>query len=75
MSEEKKNEILGREGELEESEMEAVTGGYHHCICVFGGYGDENPKPHCPAPGEGIYKKPCVCVRTGDGDDWKPPEF
>ena len=75
MSEEKKDEILGRENELEESEMEAVNGGYRPCHCVFEGYGDERPKSQCPAPGEGKYKTQCFCFQAGDGDGWKPPEY
>ena len=76
MSDEKKNEVLNKEKELDESEMEAVTGGYRPCHCVFEGYGDEKPKEHCPAPGEGKYKQdPCVCFETGNGSGWKPPEF
>ncbi len=73
MSEEKKDEILGKEKELDESELESVAGagGYHPCRCIFGGYGDENrDKSPCYAPGEG--KPFCVCFEAGNSDAPKP---
>ena len=73
MSEEKKREILGQEKELDESEMEAVAGGYRPCRCIFEGYGEEKDgKSPCYAQGEGRDKSPCVCFEAGNSGDWKP---
>ena len=74
MSEEKKNEILGKEKELDESEREAVTGAaYHPCRCIFEGYGEEkHGKSPCYAQGEGKDKSPCACFEAGNSGDWKP---
>ena len=71
MSEEKKDEILGKEKELDESEMEAVTGAKgSSCECMFAGFGAGKEKAPCFAFGEG--KHPCACFETGNGDAPKP---
>lgn len=57
MSEEKKDEILGQEKELDESEMEAVAGGID-CICSGAGAGTSEKRGH-----------PCVCIMGGEGRD------
>ena len=57
MSEERKNEVLGQNNALDESELADVTGG-KECVCVLGGGGEVSEK------GE----KLCVCVLGGAGE-------
>ncbi len=42
MSEEKKQDILGKEEELDMDELEKVAGGYSSCLCPIGGNGEED---------------------------------
>lgn len=67
MPEEKRDEILGKEKELDESELDAVNGasgcicvgvgnGMNKCICVAGGYGEGDDD-----------KDLCVCPLAGGG--------
>ncbi len=81
MSEEKKGEILGREGELDEGELEAVAGAKgDSCACVIAGVAESlhkgivigEGKQPCPAIGEGKPKPPCACFEAGNSGDWKP---
>ncbi len=58
MSEEKKEEILGKEKDLEEKELEEVAGG-DSCICALGGGGTGT---------EGWGEKTCACVLGGGGE-------
>lgn len=58
MSEEKKNEVLGQEKDLDESEMEAVSGGALKCAIA----GD-----FCPLGGE-KEKECCGCILVGVHD-------
>ena len=77
MSEEKKNEILGKEKELDEGELDAVSGG--SCGCVLGGGGKGTGKKSglqyiCPCPGAGVgFDKEdttyCACPGVGGGTD------
>ena len=55
-SDEEKKEILEREKQLDEDEVEAVTGG-GECACFLGGGG----------PGDELNKT-CVCVAGGGGE-------
>ena len=59
MSEEKKNEILEQEKELNKDELEAVAGG-DACGCAVGGYGDEG----------GGDSQSCICMFGGCGYGW-----
>ena len=54
MSEEKKEEVLGQEQELDLDELDAVAGG-GMCVCPFVGGGTAD------SPNE----KPCACVMAG----------
>ena len=76
MSEEKKNEILGQEKELNMDEMDAVAGG-GTCACVLGGggaAGEGQKMCACPGFGSGGYTRDgirCFCVAGGGGTDDK----
>lgn len=73
MSEEKRDEILGREGELDEGELEAVAGTKGgSCACVILGASVGEHKESCLVLGEGKPKPPCACVEAGNSGDWKP---
>lgn len=61
MSEEKKNEVLGKEKELDESELESVAGGL--CACAIAGSGSGNDKD-----GDGMYFCPCAAAGVGMDD-------
>ena len=84
MSEEKKDDILDREKELDESELDAVNGG--SCGCVMGGSGKGNDSGSharyqcaCAMYGEGTGIDErceglgkmlyCVCTAAGGGAD------
>lgn len=72
MSEEKKDEVLGKEKELDESELEAVTGA-GSCGCVIAG-GGKDKDLNCACLQGGTGKDPetprlsCVCVVAGGGE-------
>ena len=75
MSEEKKEEILEQEKELDKDELEAVAGG-SACACVVGGYGSADGSGgdcNCAFGGYGgrdYYgdgSKRCVCPMVGGG--------
>ena len=61
MSEEKKDEVLEQEKELDEKELDAVAGG-GACVCVYSGSGIADPVPRgCSFAG-------CDCPVMGYGD-------
>ena len=69
MSEEKKDEVLGQEKELDESELDAVTGAAN-CFCYLagGGTSKENAGCGCVLGGGGKDSEgTCVCVAAGSG--------
>ena len=71
MSEEKKNEVLDQEKELN---MDELVAGGSRCACVIGGGGtaDEDAKTcACVVGGGGEWKSGgpcCVCPLMGGGD-------
>ena len=72
MPEEKKNEVLDQEKELDADELDAVAGG-GDCYCAIGGGGtaDEDAKTcACVLGGGGEYdygSPRCACVAYGEG--------
>lgn len=60
MSDEKKNEILDKEKELDKDELDAVSGGDCGCPVAGGGTGHGN---------ESDLKYDCACVGAGVGLD------
>ncbi len=77
MSDEKKNEILNKGKELDEGELEAVSGGSCGCVIAGGGkgHGKESGLEYiCPCPGAGVgFDKEdttyCACPGAGGGTD------
>ena len=73
MSEEKKEEILGKENELAADELEAVAGG-DKCLCILGGAGESSSSDNtcgCAFGGAGAYKgggNRCWCALGGNGE-------
>ena len=76
MSDEKKNEVLDKEKELDEAELDAVSGG-DRCVCALGGGGKGSGKPEpytCQYFGDASppveteeRNKTCACVVGGVG--------
>ena len=69
MSEEKKNEVLNKGKELDESELGAVNGAAD-CFCYVGGAGvsDENTGCGCVLGGSGKDSgNTCICIVGGGG--------
>ncbi|MBQ8639636.1 MAG: Nif11-like leader peptide family RiPP precursor [Lachnospiraceae bacterium] len=70
------SDFVQPEGEISESEMDAVVGGYQPCLCVLAGIGDEDSKGDrcaCLAAGMGLSKVDgearCACAAGGYGDE------
>ncbi len=66
MSDEKKNEILDKEKELDKDELDAVSGGACGCPLVGGGTGHGEGYPW---QNESDLKYDCACVGGGVGLD------
>lgn len=83
MSDEKKNEILDKEKELDKDELDAVSGGACGCPVAGGGtgHGNENGlKYDCACVGGGVGldndgKTYCMCTVAGGGTDKKFASF
>ena len=77
MSEEKKNEILDKEKELDKDELDAVSGGACGCPLAGGGagHGNENGLKYdcgCAFAGVGLDDEGetyCICPLAGGGTD------
>ena len=73
MSEEKKEEILGKEKDLEEKELETVAGG-NDCLCILAGVGESSCSDKacgCAFGGGGEYtdgRNRCWCAMGGNGE-------
>ncbi len=64
------------EGEMDDLEMQAVSGGWRECICVAGGGGKEDAQGDvcaCVVAGGGFRKdngnSRCFCLVAGEGYD------